>query len=46
MLRQLGWEVVDVWWSDLRHPERVIAELLYLLNTRNRPSESARSGRS
>ena len=23
MLRQLGWEIVDVWWSDLRHPERV-----------------------
>ena len=33
VLRQLGWEVVDVWWSDLRHPERVIAELLYLLRT-------------
>ena len=31
MLRQLGWEVVDVWWSDLAHPERVIAEVLYLL---------------
>ena len=44
MLRQLGWEIVDVWWSDLAHPERVIAEVLYLLNSR--PAASARSGRS
>ncbi len=34
MLRQLGWEIVDVWWSDLRHPERVIAEITYLHRTR------------
>jgi len=34
VLRQLGWEVVDVWWSDLRHPDRVIGELLYLLQSR------------
>ena len=24
-LRELGWEIVDVWWSDLRQPDRVIA---------------------
>jgi hypothetical protein len=33
-LRQLGWEIVDVWWSDLRHPDRVLAELTYLLESR------------
>ncbi|CAN5705261.1 DUF559 domain-containing protein [soil metagenome] len=33
-LRQLGWEVVDVWWSDLRAPERVVAELMYVLRAR------------
>ncbi len=45
MLRQLGWEVVDVWWSDLHHPDRVIAELTYLLASRSpsRPSDPARS---
>jgi very-short-patch-repair endonuclease len=47
MLRQLGWEIVDVWWSDLRHPERVISEVAYLLRSRspNRHAERARSGR-
>ena len=30
-LRQLGWDIVDVWWSDLRHPDRVVSELTYLL---------------
>jgi very-short-patch-repair endonuclease len=44
MLRQLGWEIVDVWWSDLHHPERVIAEVLYLIRQRSRPSDHARSG--
>jgi very-short-patch-repair endonuclease len=46
-LRQLGWEVVDVWWSDLRHPDRVIAELNYLLRSRTPscPSDPARWGR-
>lgn len=34
MLRQLGWEIVDVWWSDLHQPDRVIAELTYLLRSR------------
>jgi very-short-patch-repair endonuclease len=47
MLRQLGWEIVDVWWSDLQHPDRVIAEVLYLLRTRSpspiRPQQTARS---
>ena len=33
-LRVLGWEIVDVWWSDLQHPDRVLAELTYLLATR------------
>jgi len=33
-LRQLGWEIVDVWWSDLHHPERVLGELTYLLRLR------------
>ena len=41
-LRQLGWEIVDVWWSDLQHPDRVVAEVLYLLRSRsNRPSQPA-----
>jgi very-short-patch-repair endonuclease len=35
MLRQLGWEIVDVWWSDLRHPERVIGEVVCLLRSRD-----------
>jgi very-short-patch-repair endonuclease len=34
-LRQLGWEVVDVWWSDVRNPDRVISEVLYLLRSRD-----------
>jgi hypothetical protein len=48
MLRRLGWEIVDVWWSDLRQPDRVIAELTYLLASRtpSRPSDPARSGRN
>ena len=33
-LRELGWEVVDVWWSDLRHPDRVISEVTALLRAR------------
>jgi hypothetical protein len=36
MLRQLGWEIVDVWWSDLRHPDRVLTELTSLLTRRVR----------
>jgi hypothetical protein len=36
MLRQLGWEIVDVWWSDLRHPDRVIGEVVSLLRSRDR----------
>ena len=34
-LRLLGWEIVDVWWSDLRCPERIVGELSYLLHTRS-----------
>jgi hypothetical protein len=47
MLRQLGWEIVDVWWSDLRAPDRVIMEILYLLRSRrsNWARESAAAGR-
>ena len=43
----LGWEIVDVWWSDLKHPDRVFAELNYLLATRTptRTADPARSGR-
>lgn len=33
-LRRLGWEIVDVWWRDLDHPNRVLAELEHLLITR------------
>jgi hypothetical protein len=36
MLRRLGWAVVDVWWSDLRYPERVIGEVISLLRSRDR----------
>lgn len=48
VLRQLGWEIVDVWWSDLRHPDRVVAEITYLLRTRppSCTSGSAGAGRS
>ena len=48
MLRALGWEIVDVWWSDLRHPDRVISELTCLLASRssNRPADPAASGRN
>ncbi len=35
MVRRLGWEVVDVWWSDLHQPDRVLAELRYLLDSRS-----------
>ncbi|MET0145644.1 MAG: hypothetical protein ABW328_12790 [Ilumatobacteraceae bacterium] len=44
-LRLLGWEIVDVWWSDVHRPERVIAEVTYLLRSRSpdrRPGASAR----
>lgn len=42
-LRQLGWEIVDVWWSDLHHPDRVLGEVTYLLGARtpDRPSQPA-----
>jgi hypothetical protein len=43
-LRQLGWEVVDVWWSDLHQPDRVVSELAYLLGSR-RPGRPARTAR-
>jgi very-short-patch-repair endonuclease len=47
-LRRLGWEIVDVWWSDLRNPQRVIDEVLYLLRSRDPScrSDSTGSGRS
>jgi hypothetical protein len=34
-LRQLGWDIVDVWWSDRRQPERVIGEVVCLLRSRD-----------
>jgi hypothetical protein len=34
VLRTLGWEVIDVWWRDLDHPDRITAELHHLLTTR------------
>jgi hypothetical protein len=47
MLRQLGWEIVDVWWSDLRHPDRIIGEVMYLLRARdpNCHPQTTHSGR-
>lgn len=35
MLRRLGWEIVDVWWRDLRQPDRVVAELHHLIRQRS-----------
>jgi hypothetical protein len=34
-VRQLGWEIVGVWWSDARQPERVVDELVALLRARD-----------
>ncbi len=34
MLRQLGWEIVDVWWRDLATPDRILQELTHLIQTR------------
>jgi hypothetical protein len=34
LLRQLGWQVVEVWWSDRRDPERVAGEVARLLRSR------------
>ncbi len=33
-LRQLGWEIVEVWWSDLEDLDGIIAELLLLIDRR------------
>lgn len=33
-LRLLGWELVEVWWSDLRRLDEVVAELLWLVDRR------------
>lgn len=33
-LRRMGWEIVDVWWRDLDHPDRILAELRYLIRQR------------
>jgi hypothetical protein len=35
-VRQLGWQIVGVWWSDVRQPERVADELVSLLSARDR----------
>jgi hypothetical protein len=37
-LRRLGWEIVDVWWSDLDRIDDVLATLLVVISDR-RPSE-------
>ena len=31
-LRRLGWEIADVWWSDLHRPNEVLADLLALID--------------
>jgi hypothetical protein len=33
-LRVLGWEIVDVWWSDLGRADEVAEELVYLVTRR------------
>lgn len=33
-LRVLGWEIVDVWWSDLHRADEVAEELVYLITRR------------
>jgi len=33
-LRLLGWEIVDVWWSDLRRIDDVVAEVQFLIDRR------------
>ncbi len=33
-LHRLGWDVVDVWWSDLRDPDRVAGQLVTILRAR------------
>ncbi len=34
-LRLLGWELVEVWWRDLRRLDEVMAELLWLIDRRS-----------
>jgi hypothetical protein len=34
-LRLLGWELVEVWWSDLRRLDEVVAELVLLIDRRS-----------
>jgi hypothetical protein len=34
-LRLLGWEIVEVWWSDLDRIGEVVAELAYLVDRRH-----------
>jgi hypothetical protein len=36
LLRQMGWEIVEVWWWDLGRPEEVVADVLRALLDRNR----------
>jgi len=33
-LRLLGWEIVDVWWSDLRRGDEIAEEVVYLTTRR------------
>lgn len=30
-LRQLGWEIVEVWWTDLERTDEVVADVLLTL---------------
>lgn len=36
-LRVLGWEIVDVWWSDLGRADEIAEELVYLITRRSNP---------
>ena len=33
-LRRIGWEIVDIWWSDLDHIDDVLATLLVIVDER------------
>ena len=37
-LRLVGWELVEVWWSDLDQLDEVFAELVLLISTRQPPA--------
>jgi hypothetical protein len=41
MLRALGWEIVDVWWWDLKRPSEVVSEVVAALDRQRRLRPSA-----